>query len=193
MKSTWLEMSDELNKQKKLTDKLIMEMTQKKYRSKLRNVFIPEAIGTVICLIALALIIFNFAMLDTWYLILAGIISVTLLVILPFMSLSALMKMNSIAILENNYKQTLIDYTKAKRLFMRVQKQGLYLGFIFMLMFLPVVSKISNNKDIFLQTEIWKWYIPLGGLFLYFFSRWVYGHYKKSVTAAGDLLADLEE
>ena len=132
-------------------------------------------------------------MLDTWYLILAGIISTALLFILPFMSLSALRRMNSINILENNYKQTLIDYTKAKKQFMKVQKQGIYLGFIFMLMFLPVISKISNNKDLFLETEIWMWYIPLGGLFLYFFSRWVYHHYKKSVEAAGTLLADLEE
>ena len=49
MKTLWGEMSIEIEKQKKLTDSLIIKMTQADYRNKISKILIPESIGAIIC------------------------------------------------------------------------------------------------------------------------------------------------
>ena len=61
LRNEWQEMSKEIEKQKILTDKLIIDMTQKKYKNKLNSISIPETIGTVICFAAAIYIFINFS------------------------------------------------------------------------------------------------------------------------------------
>ena len=73
LRNEWQEMSKEIEKQKILTDKLIIDMTEKKYKNKLKSISIPETIGTVICFAAAIYIFINFSLLDTWYMQLSGL------------------------------------------------------------------------------------------------------------------------
>jgi hypothetical protein len=192
MKNTWGEMSNEIDKQKKLTDKLIMMMTQEKYDKSLRKISVPETVGTVICFIAALLILFNFEKLDTWYLQLCGSIIIGILIVTPIMSLKSIKKMNSINISKNNIKQTIIEFNKGKKQFKFAQKSGFYMSYIMFLISIPVAGKLMSNKDLFLQDKGWLWFIPLGFLFVYLFSKIVFRFYNKSTSDAENLLKELD-
>ena len=60
MKGLWKNMSEELDRQKLLTDKMVVEMTQQKYRDKLSQISLPETVGTIVCFGMAAYALFNF-------------------------------------------------------------------------------------------------------------------------------------
>ena len=193
MKTLWEEMSKEMEKQKILTNKLIIKMTQERYNSRLRKISVPETVGAVICFTIVLFIIFNFGKLDTWYLMVGGIFIITYLLVLPVFVLKSIYKMQNINVSKKNFKQTLIDFTQGKKRFFLIQKIGIYLNFILIIISLPVAGKLMDGKDIFMDSNVWFWYIPVMVLFLILFSRWGYRHYSKTTTSAENLLKELEE
>ena len=192
LRSEWQEMSKEIEKQKILTDKLIIDMTQKKYKNKLKLISIPESIGTVICFAAALYIFINFSKLDNWHLQLSGVFTALFCVVLPILSMRSIFGMQKINMSTSNYKQSLERFAKNKKQFVLIQKASFYLSFILVIVSLPVAAKLMNGKDLFLESKAWLWYIPFGFLFLYLFSKWVFKHYKKTTQFAEELLKDLE-
>jgi multisubunit Na+/H+ antiporter MnhG subunit len=193
MKSLWDEMSLEVEKQKKLTDKIIMEMTQAKYRTKIGIVSKYEGIGAIICFIAAIILITKLNELDTWYLLGSGVLVVVYLITIPTIVLRSIRKMRNLNITSNNYKQTLIDYANNRKHFLLIQRIGIYLNFLLMIVALPMFVKLSSNKDIFVtNTSVWYWYVPIMTLFLIFFSRWGYKSYKSITASAEKTLRELE-
>ena len=192
LRSEWQEMSKEIEKQKILTDKLIIDMTQKKYKNKLKLISIPESIGTVICFAASLYIFINFSKLDNWHLQLSGVFTALFCVVLPILSMRSIFDMQKINMSTSNYKQSLERFAKNKKQFVLIQKASFYLSFILVIVSLPVAAKLMNGKDLFLESKAWLWYIPFGFLFLYLFSKWVFKHYKKTTQFAEELLKDLE-
>ncbi len=196
MQSVWSELSDQLEKQKKLTDKMIIMMTQEKYRKKINKVAYPETIGAIICYSAVAVILFNIQKLDTWYNLLAGVLCVLILIILPMVSLKFLYGIRNIDIANNSFKETLLNYAKRKKRFQKSMKWSYYLGFILMFAIMPVTAKIVNDKDVFLGVNsTWTLVtaIPLAILFFIVFSKWTMKWYSKNVNSAESLIKDLEE
>ncbi len=196
MQAVWSQMSDHIEKQKKLTDKMIIMMTKEQYRKKINKVAYPEMIGAIICFGAAILILINFKRLDNWYTLLSGSISLVILIILPVLSLRALYKMQNIRIGNNNYKETIIEYNRSKKEFQLVTKLGFYLGFILMFVIMPVATKILNNKDLFTTTKsIWPIVIciPLVIIFFIVFARWVGKCYMNTINSAETLFKELEQ
>lgn len=193
MKAVWSDLTEQLEQQKKLTDEIILKMTQQQYKSKLYRIVLPETIGSVICFATALLIAINLPKLGGGIMLLCGIISLLLFILLPVLSLRALSRMMNINIGGNSYQQTLIDYAKGKRQFQFAQKLGFYLCFVLMLVFLPVATKLMDGKNIFQETSIWIWYIPLGSIGLYFFTTFVYRYFKRTITEAEALLSELED
>jgi len=192
MKSLWEDMSEKLERQKLLTDKVVLEMTQKKYRAKLNYISVPETVGTIICFAMAVYVLVNFDKLDTWYLALCGVISVSFCVILPILSLRSISRMKKIDVKHNSYKESLKLYAQSKDAFVKVQKAGYYLGFIFSLTVLPVAGKLLRNKDLLLEARLWIWYIPLAIAFQFLFSKWVFKQYTSAAKGARSLLEELK-
>jgi len=192
LRSEWQEMSNEIKKQKILTDKLIIDMTQERFNNRLKSISIPETIGTVVCFGVAILILLNFSKLNTWYLQLSGIFSILFYIVLPILSLKTIYGMKRINISQGNYRETLEQFAKNKMQFIQVQKWSYYLSFILVIVCLPVASKLMNGTDIFLESAVWLWYIPFGFVFLYFFSKWVFKKYKGASNSAERLLKDIE-
>ena len=192
IKNQWDKMSKDIKKQKILTDKLIIDMTQEKYNNKLKLISIPETIGTVICFAGAIYIFINFGKLDTWYMQLSGLFTALFCIILPILSLRSIFGMQKLDMSNNNYKQSIEKFAKSKKQFVLIQKVSFYLSFILVLVCLPVAGKLMNNKDLFLESKVWLWYIPFGFVFLYFISRWVFKKYKSATTSAENLLKELE-
>jgi hypothetical protein len=191
MKTLWAEMSTEIEKQKKITDSIIIKMTETNYRSKINKIRIPEIAGAFVCFAAILFIVFNFQKLDTWYLLTCGVISCFILFLLPVLSLSAIHNLDSVNISNNNFKQSLLDYARGKMKFVFIQKLTFYFGAILLLVILPVMGALISGKNLFTTTHIWMYYV-IGYPFFYAFSRWVFKKYIKTTTDAENLLKELD-
>ena len=193
MKSLWEDMSQKVDQQKVLTDKLIIDMTQERYANKLSGISIPETIAALICFAVVIYLISNFGLLDVWYLKLSGIITIASCLILPVLSLKSIQKMKAINISKNTYKESLITYAKGKIKFMLIQKVSFYTSFLVLISSVIVFGKIMKGIDVFTMTEKLNWLVPSGIGVLYIFTQWVLKKYKKATTSANNILNELED
>ncbi len=195
MQEVWSEISGQLEKQKKLTDKMIIMMTQEQYRKKWNKIAYNEILGTIICFGMAILIFVNINALETWYNIVSGILSAIILIVLPILSLLSINKMSGINFYQNSFKDTLIRFTKNKKQFQSLQKTSYYLSFLLIFLILPVTSKIIGGKDMFTGIKnIWVLviFIPIGITFFVFFAKWVKKCYGKNIDEAERILKDLQ-
>lgn len=191
MKTLWDEMSGAIEKQQKLTDSLILKMTRTSFRNKVNTIFIPEIIGSAVCMAAVLLILFNFQALNNWYLLFCGLASVTILILIPALSLQSIFAIRSINISGNNLEQLILQYSKTKKHFIAIQKTSFYLGALLFLVSIPVMGKVIGNKDFFKEADLW--YIFAVGFFaFYFFARWIFKKYTKAVEDAENIIRELQ-
>ncbi len=191
MKAQWDEMTAALEKQKTITDSIIIKMTQAGYKNKISKVQVPETIGVFFCAIQAVYIFISIRQLNTWYLLACGISSVIILFLLCFLSLRAIAGLNALDVSKNNYKQTLLQYSKAKQRFVYVQKVNFYLSAIFLAVILPVMGKLIAGKDVFKITDIWLYY-AVAFPFFYPITKWIFKRYIKIVADAENILKELE-
>lgn len=192
MKQLWAEMSEDLDKQKSLTDQLIVDMTKERYRNKFRGMINLESMGAAICFVAALFILVNFPKLDTWYLLASGIFSVAYLFIIPALSLRSMYRMKNLHIPQNNMKQTLLEYGQARRQFQLISQLGIILNFVLMVAIVLITLGVSGKKHLITDDQVWLYLLPFGFVFLFFFSRWGYRCYKSLTASAENLLLELE-
>jgi len=192
MQTVWTEMSAAIASQKTLTNQIILEMTKERYRKKIGVISKYESIGSVLCFLAALTLLVQIFELDTWYLLTAGVFSITYLIVLPILVLRSILRLKSINISGNTLAQTIRLFRKRRLHFLRMQRMGIFGNFILLFMLLPVVVKLIDGKDIFLDiSNFWYWYIPFTLIILAVFSKWGYAHYKRMTKAAEDTLASL--
>lgn len=195
MKTVWSEISDQLEKQKKLNTKIIIMMTQEKYQNKWKKIKTPELVGAIICYAAAVFILFNFQKLGNWYNMVSGILTLVILLVLPILSLQSIWKMSSINFAQKSCKDTLIEFAKRKKNFKNFQQINYVLSFILMFLILPVTTKLLNNKDFFTDVRF-SWVLPLSLVvaivFLIFFIRWAHKCTQKNIREAENIIQDLE-
>ena len=191
MKTLWTEMSVEMEKQKKLTDSLIIRMTRSDYRNKINKILLPEAAGTLVCFGMILFVLINFQKLHPWYLQVCGIAGVIILLAMPVLSIKAIFKMRSINISGNNFRQSLLEYSNGKMQFLYAQKAGIYLGAILAVVILPVMGQLIAGKDIFKTTGLWLGY-AVAFPFFYWFARWGFKGYLNLTKDAENILKELE-
>ncbi|CAN5748579.1 hypothetical protein BH11BAC4_BH11BAC4_01920 [soil metagenome] len=192
IKIQWAEMSSVIEKQKKLTDSLIIKMTKSGYRNKINTILIPEIAGALACFTAFIFILLNFQQLNKWYLVVCGIIAGIILFILPVLSLKVLFKMRSLNIRDNNYMQSVMEYSKEKLNFVFIQKINFYMAAVLLLVALPVMGQLIGGKDLFKESRLWYFY-AISFPFFYLFSKWVLKRYKRSAKEAENILLELKE
>ena len=73
IQATWAQMGRELEKQKRLTNEIIVQMTQQRYSGRFDRISTYETIGAALCFAVVVLILANFGKLDTWYLKACGV------------------------------------------------------------------------------------------------------------------------
>jgi len=192
MKTLWGEMSAELEKQKKLTDSLIIKMTQVNYKNKVAKIWAPEAIGSAVGFAYAGYILINMAALNTWYLMFCGIVSVLIMITMPTLSITSIFKIRHLNIAANNYKQSLLEYSNGKKRFVSVQKFKFYLGAILLLVVMPVMSELIGGKDIFKAPGVWYWYVIAFPFYYWFAKKWVPGCYNNILAGAENILKEIE-
>lgn len=194
LKTTWQEMSRQIDKQQTLTNKMIMEMTKLKLSNKIRSIANYEVPGAIVLLIVSVYIVMNFNAFDTALLQIAAVITLLITVGLPILSLRSIYKMNSINIADGNSKNILTEFTNRRAQFLRIQKLSVALSFVLMFTILPVLLKLSSGKDFFSEGKSnLLWYLPIGLLVMSLFARWVYKCYSNITDSAQKIIKDLEE
>jgi len=193
MQNVWQELTTKLEAQKHLTNSIIIDMTQEKFKNKISRIALFENLGALVCFLGAIAILLNSSKLDTWYLLSSGLFVAAYLIILPLVVLKYIRQMKRINLTINTYKQAITQFTKRRKQFLSVQRIGILSNFVLMILIFPVASKLINNKDLFLaeRTE-WFWYIAVTFLLLIPFSLWGYKKYSRMTAAAQRLLQDLE-
>ena len=194
LQAAWVQMSNELEQQKKLTNDIILNMTKQKYQNKFILVTKYETIGALVCFIISIFIVINFNKLDTWYLQICGALTLSFLIILPLMVLKTLKKIKNIDISKGSYKENLSLYLKTKNRLLKLQQIGIGIGFVGLLFIVPVTSKIISNKDVFLISFNKEQYIvfTITLVIFAFFCKWAYSGYRKITQSAQEVIKDLE-
>jgi membrane protein YdbS with pleckstrin-like domain len=194
MQALWSDMSNQLEQQKKLTNEIIMNMTQERYSKKFQTVSIIESIGAVICFIGAGYILLNFEKLNSWIEISSGIITLSFYIVLPIIILRALRAVKKLNILEKNNKETLHEYLLKKKKLLMLQKYSIYACFVLMFAQLPVATKILLNKDFLEIPKSIESYIGLSLVLIIaiFYARWGYNYYVRLTNSAEKILKDLE-
>ncbi|EAR01333.1 hypothetical protein [Maribacter sp. HTCC2170] len=194
IQATWAQMSVELEKQKHLTNEIIMKMTQDRYKNKFSKVSFYESLGAVICFAAAIYILFNFNELQGWLEIVCGIFTLGFLILMPVLVLNSLRAVQRLKIGVKTYKETLIEYTAKKKRLLILQQVGIYASFVLAFTMMPVASRIFSNKDFFAVSRGLPFYlgISVALIALFFYARWGYGCYKRITNSAEELLQEIE-
>jgi hypothetical protein len=154
MKNTWTELSLEMEAQKKLTSSLILKMAHQKSSRSINNLKRFETLGGLI--MGLALIIGTGFHLVTGEfqsipLIICAIISITLFILSVAASVTFIISISKINLLENTIEESQQYFKEFKKTFGFYKKVGTYTIIPTMLFFIPVVLKMFNDIDIFLN------------------------------------------
>lgn len=193
MKSLWGKMTQDLEKQKLLTDKMVVQMIENRYENKFQNLILPETIAAVICIATAIFIVSHFEKMDTWYLELSSVFAVVYLIVLPIFSLQAIYRMKNINISKQDYKETLLAYNQAKRQYQKVIKWGFFLNFFLMISVLLLTLRIFGEEGTMVsEMKIWLMLLPLGILFLIVLSKYAYRLSKHTMSSAEQILKELE-
>lgn len=192
IQATWAQMSDQLEKQKILTNEIIMKMAQQDYKNRFDKIVGYESIGAFITYAAAALILFNFKDLDTWPLRICGVLTLVMMVVLPFFSLKYLRELRNIDLAEKNYKETIRVFAKRKQRFNRLLKLSVYMGFILMIIIIPVTNKLFNGIDVFAAPikKFWWWFLPIGFVLYYLFTKRIVACYTANIQKAAHILKE---
>ncbi len=190
LKEIWNDMNEPILQQQKLNSNIIMEMTKQRYHQRIQSISDKEKIGAVLCFIIVGFLVYILKDQDTWYLMTCTITCIIFYLILPILSLKTLTDLNRLNFNEFDVKSMLIEFRKRKQRFLRVQQLGILLGLFILFIFLPPVIKSVDNKDIFIERDIWIWYVPISIIALSIFARWGYLYYKRMVESAQDILEE---
>ncbi len=194
IQATWSKLSSELEQQKKLTNKIILQMTQERYSNKFSTITRVETIGAIICFACAVYIGLNFLKLDTWYLLICGVFTLAFLLVMPVLVLRSLNKIRNLTISNKTFKETLLDYSKEKKYLLALQRFGIYASFLLMFTTAAVFSKLFNGKDFFMveRDPIVYGVMVLAIAFIFFFSRWGLRSYQNITDSAERILKELD-
>ena len=176
--------------QQNLTYKIIDQLTQKKYKSKIKKISYPEIIGSIVCIASVMFIGSNFYKLNTFILQFVGILSMALLLILSAISFLSLQQLSS-ADLNKPHAEAIKIFAIQKLKFYKLQKINITLSYLLLVTIIILLSKFFTGNDITKSKYFWTFSFTIGYVFLFFFSRFVSKVYKNILNKTEELLQEL--
>ncbi|MBN3583277.1 hypothetical protein JYB64_12835 [Algoriphagus aestuarii] len=191
MQSLWADVSQKIEKQDKIQKELVMEITRQKFRSKLNHIRVTETVGSIICYIYAMYLLSKLSELELWYNQVFAMITILIMTILPIASLNAVKGMRSVKIDGEAPAKMLEKFERSKVRFWKVQRYGMIFGALLLVTVLPPISEINGSIEMISKPLFWVIYLPGAILFMYLFSRWALGKYRKMIDASEKLLSEL--
>jgi hypothetical protein len=190
MQSAWNNLSNRVEKQDARTNKIMEQLTQQNYQSKLNRIGYPEFIGTLVCYAGAAYVSVHLPNIEGAFMQVLAALSIGLLLLLPILSLASMRAMKSVRISTSTYLETINTFGRQKIRFQKLQKINVCLGLVLMLLALPVLAAIQG-KDLSQIPYFWTLVFPLFGLMMIAFAFWVLKAYNKTLHALENQLADI--
>lgn len=190
-KNTWDEIGKQVVGKQFVNPKTLNKMTKSKFNSNLQKIAIPEIIASIFCIGCAIYISFQFDLLDTVLFKTIGVTSISLLILLPTISLFSIRQLFKSTDIGKSYAETLKEFAVQKMKFYKLQKLNITLSYILLAVLMILVTKIfgKNTNDENAYTMIFGF--CFGYIVLLFFSKWVFKKYNKIVQQTEDLLNDL--
>lgn len=193
MKAVWAEMSEQLDKQEKMTNEIIIKMAHEKSTSRLNRIMWMESIGMVLAVFFLLYLLFNFQKLNNWLNITGGIGSALILLLSIVMGGLIVQKANRIDVINNSYTQALDHFMQLKKMLRFYKKISIVINVIFPFFLLPVVFTLVLDKDLLTDFSAFGRSLLicflLAPIVLYLIIKW----YAKNVSQVKDAFEDLED
>ena len=193
LKSDWENSNNRPTNQNSLTSKIIDQMIQTKYNSKLNKIRYPEIGGGLVCAIAIVFIACNFNELDTSVTRCTGAIAILLLLLLPILSFLSLSKLNSESAVNESHVEVLQQFAIDRLRFQRYQKMNVTLCYLLMVAIIILLPKFFYGKDMVINKAFWTFAFSFGYIFLMVFSRLISRYYGRSLNQAEELLREIKE
>ncbi|ANE52163.1 hypothetical protein [Flavisolibacter tropicus] len=191
IKQNWDAMSNQLKDQNLLNTQLIDQMTQAKFKSKLKRVTYPEMIGIVICLAGAVFIGVNFDKLATPFFKSVGALSILLILSISLISFKSIQQFAIIGDTNKTYKETLTDFMVNKLKFYKWQRVNFLLCHLLLVVTLILISAFFSTS-ITDSKYFWIISLPLAYIFLSFYSRWVLKNYNRILGQTEDILREIQ-
>ena len=193
LKSDWENRNNRPTNQNSLTSKMIDQMIQTKYNSKLNKIRYPEIGGGLVCAIAIVFIACNFNELDTAVTRCTGAIAILLLLLLPILSFLSLSKLNSESAVNESHVEVLQQFAIDRLRFQRYQKMNVTLCYLLMVAIIILLPKFFYGKDMVINKAFWTFAFSFGYIFLMVFSRLISRYYGRSLNQAEELLREIKD
>lgn len=190
LKNTWDNAGNKKHQQN-LTSKLIDQISQTRYVSKINRIAYPEMIGSVICILTAMFIGFTFYKLETVFFQAVGIISILLLLsisVISFLSLRQLKLSNDFS---RPYADTLRMFATQKLIFSKLQKININLSYLLLVVVIILLPKILSDQDVTDSKYFWMFSFSFGYIFLFYFSKKVSKYYQNTLRRSEELLNEL--
>lgn len=153
IKSVWKEMSQDIERQKNLTNDLIIEMAHRKSSSRIKTIMYAESVGALVSVFAAIYLIINFGSFDYSGSTVAAVGLIMVLILSCVLGVRIVMQARDINISTLSYLQVLNNFNKLKatlRVYKRLS-QVLYVLMPFLI--LPVFTDLVFDKNIFDDTS----------------------------------------
>ncbi|WP_047419826.1 hypothetical protein [Cellulophaga sp. Hel_I_12] len=194
IQTQWKAMNARLETIEIIQKNQIMEMTQKKYKSKFTKLWNIEFFGAIICYAMAAWIVIDFQKFDTPFYMACAIITLLFLAILPIFVLGYISTIKNISLSETSYKETIAKFQKNKNRLLATQQFSGVAGIFIFFLSMPVFSKLFGNDQSFESLKLSQYiFIALTFIAVLLFILWSVKKYKNLMRHAEKMLQELEE
>lgn len=148
MKAVWSDMSDQLDKQKKLNQDIILKMTQEKSSSRLGRIIRMETFGLALSIAMLVYLVWNFYRLEDWLSITGGIGLLGIILMGIVYGITIIRKAKSIDVMTSSYSEVIENFDQFRALLSKYKKLSFRIAVISPVLVLPVSYVLLLDKNI---------------------------------------------
>jgi hypothetical protein len=193
MKAVWSDLSGQLDKQKKLNQELIMQMTQEKSSSRLGRIIRMESIGVTVSLIMLCYLVMNFRELDYWPSIVGGIGLALILILGIVYGTMLITKARKINVVKNTYAEVTRHFDEFRGMLRLYKKLSIWTAVISPPLTIPLFYDLFLNKAI--QDDLQG--VAVGVVFTLLLTplllKFFFWYYSRNVSQVKEALNDMNQ
>lgn len=154
LKQNWDELSLEVEKQKKLTKGLVLQMAHQKLKSGIKPLIYLEGIGGLTFgIVLLAFVLLNFHKLDSNILKICGLGSIFIFTVSMYFSVMFINNSRKVDLLNNSIANTKLAFEKMEHFLIQSKKYTVWLAPLIVIFFLPVTLKLVADVDPFEKVD----------------------------------------
>ena len=148
MKLAWSDMTVQMEQQKKLTDDIILKMTQEKSTSRLGRIIALESFGLLVTFIALVYVILNFDKLGDWLEITGGFGTIAIMVLGIGFGINIILKAKRIDLAKHDLTTTINYFKRFKATLGLYKRLSIAINIIAPLFVFPLAFALFSDKNI---------------------------------------------